>query len=303
LSTRSRPRIHLVLVLLAVVALLVSACASPAATPMAATPTAGAPTAVKAIEPAPATATPTTAAVATPTAAPTVAATPTAAAAKPTAAPSPTVAATATAAQAATPTAVAITATGPTIDRIKKAGKLIMLTDATFKPMEYVDSSGKVVGVDVDIATEIAKELGVTLQVQKTAWDAIFASLKTGKGDAILSSVTITDARKKEMLFSDTYYASGQLIAVRATNTTIKGPSDLAGKVVGVQIDTTGQEAVEKIPGVKEIKKYDGGADTMAAVDAGRVEAAVMDAPVALAYVKEHPTVKVVDTKPFTTEP
>jgi len=117
----------------------------------------------------------------------------------------------------------------------------------------------------------------------------------------ILSSVTITDERKKEMAFSQPYYAAGQMIVVPADNTTIKGPNDLKGKTVAVQIDTTGQEAAEKIGGL-EIRKFDGGAETMLAVEQGKVNAGVIDAMVALDFVKNHPKVKVADKKPFTSE-
>lgn len=237
---------------------------------------------------------------ATPTAAPkaTTAAT-AAAAATPAATPVPTAAATK---PAATPAPTAAAATGPNIDRIKKAGKLVVLVDATFRPMEFKDEKGAIVGFDVDLANEFAKSLGVTAEFQNVNWDGIFAALAQGKGDVITSSVTITDERKKEMAFSNPYYLAGQVIVVQADNTTIKGPNDLAGKTVAVQIDTTGQEAAEKITGVKEIRKFDGGAEALLAVEQKKVDATIIDAMVALDYVKEHKATKAADRKPFTTE-
>ena len=220
----------------------------------------------------------------------------------PAAAPAAPTTAPAAAPAAATTAPVAAAATGPTVDRIKKAGKIVVLQDATFRPMEFKDENGNTVGFDVDIADAFAKSLGVKLEVQNINWDGIFVALKQGKGDMVLSSVTITDERKKEMAFSQPYYAAGQVIAVPADNTTIKGPNDLKGKTVAVQIDTTGQEAAEKIGGLKEIRKFDGGAETMLAVEQGKVDAAVMDIMVALDFAKTHPKVKVVDKKPFTAE-
>lgn len=202
---------------------------------------------------------------------------------------------------AATPAQAAAAATGPNIDRIKKAGKIVVLMDATFRPMEFKDEKGATVGFDVDVAEAFAKSLGVKLEVQNINWDGIFVGLKQGKADMILSSVTITDERKKEMSFSQPYYAAGQMIVVPADNTTIKGPNDLKGKAVAVQIDTTGQEAAEKLGGL-EIRKFDGGAETMLAVEQGKVDAGVIDAMVALDFVKTHPKVKVADKKPFTSE-
>lgn len=218
-------------------------------------------------------------------------------------APAPTPTAAPAAAPKATEAAKApAAASSPTIDRIKKAGKLVVAADATFAPMEFKNEKGEIVGADIDIATEIAKDLGVKLEIANTNWDAIFASLKAGKTDMIISSVTITDERSKEMSFSKTYFAGGQVIMVKADNSTVKGPADLKGKVVSVQIDTTGQIAAEKIDGIKELKKYDGGADTCLAVDTGKVEAAIIDKMVAADYVKQHPSVKLVDSKPFVTE-
>ncbi|MGE5620373.1 MAG: basic amino acid ABC transporter substrate-binding protein [Sphingomonadaceae bacterium] len=207
----------------------------------------------------------------------------------------------ATSPAAATPAPAAAAASGPNIDRIKKAGKIVVLMDATFRPMEFKDEAGTIVGFDVDMAEAFAKSLGVKLEIQNINWDGIFVGLKQGKGDAIMSSVTITEERKKEMAFSQPYYAAGQMIVVPADNTTIKGPDDLKGKVVAVQIDTTGQEAAEKIGGL-EIRKFDGGAETMLAVEQGKVDAGVIDAMVALDFVKTHPKVKVADRKPFTSE-
>lgn len=201
----------------------------------------------------------------------------------------------------AAPTTPPAAAAGPNIDRIKKAGKLVVLMDATFRPMEFKDESGNIVGFDVDVADAFAKSLGVKLEIQNINWDGIFVGLQQGKGDMILSSVTITDERKKEMAFSQPYYAAGQMIVVPADNTTIKGPNDLKGKTVAVQIDTTGQEAAEKIGGL-EIRKFDGGAETMLAVEQGKVDAGVIDAMVALDFVRNHPKVKVADRKPFTSE-
>jgi polar amino acid transport system substrate-binding protein len=221
----------------------------------------------------------------------------------PAAAPAATTAPATAPAAAATTAPAAAAATGANIDRIKKAGKLVVLQDATFRPMEFKDEKGTTVGFDVDMAEAFAKSLGVKLESQNINWDGIFVALKQGKGDMILSSVTITDERKKEMAFSQPYYSAGQMVVVPADNTTIKGPNDLKGKNVAVQIDTTGQEAAEKIGGL-EIRKFDGGAETMMAVEQGKVDAGVIDAMVALDFIKTHPKVKAAaaDRKPFTTE-
>jgi polar amino acid transport system substrate-binding protein len=185
---------------------------------------------------------------------------------------------------------------GPGVDRVKKAGVLKVGSDITYPPFEYMEGN-QPVGFDVDLAQAIAKELGVKLEYINTAWDGIFAALKAGKFDMLLSGITITEERKKafDLAFSDPYFLSGQGVAVRKDNDQIKTEADLKGKVVGVQINTTGQYAVEKIPGVKEIKKYETLPETYIDLAAGRLDAVVGDYPVIAENVKNNDKIKIVE--------
>ena len=106
--------------------------------------------------------------------------------------------------------------------------------------MEFVDASKAIVGFDMDLIQAIAKDQGVEVEIKNTAWDGIFAGLDGGSYDAILSSVTITDDRKKTYDFSDPYFDANQAVVVRADDASIKSEADLAGKKVGAQIGTTG---------------------------------------------------------------
>jgi polar amino acid transport system substrate-binding protein len=172
---------------------------------------------------------------------------------------------------------------GPGVDRIKKAGKLVVGSDVTYPPFEYMEA-GKPTGFDVDIARAIAKELGVQLDYQNTAWDGIFAALKSGKFDMLLSGITITDERKKsfDLAFSKSYFDSGQGVAVKKGGKPVRGDKDLVGRVVGVQINTTGQETAQKLQGLKEIRKYETLPEALADLAIGRVDAVVADYPVLL---------------------
>lgn len=184
-------------------------------------------------------------------------------------------------------------AAGPGVDRVKKAGVLRVGSDVTYPPFEVMEA-GKPAGFDVDLAREIAKALGVKLEYVNTAWDGIFAALKTGKFDMLLSGITITEERKKsfDLVFSEPYFESGQGIAVRAGEKGIKSEKDLKGKVVGVQINTTGQEAAQKVPGIKEIKKYEQLPEAYTDLKAGRIAAVVADYPVIVANAKEDKAIK-----------
>jgi len=179
-------------------------------------------------------------------------------------------------------------------------------SDATFPPMEFVDTATKsVVGFDVDMINAIGKAAGFTAVVKNTSWDGIFAGLAAGDYDGVLSSVTITDDRKKVMDFSDPYLNAGQVIIVRKDNTDITKPEDLAGKVVGVQIATTGDIAVSKIPGVKQKKTYDDIGLAVEDLAIGRIDAAVVDSPTAAGYVLQNDKYKAtlkISSQPFTEE-
>ncbi len=163
---------------------------------------------------------------------------------------------------------------------VMKEGKLTMGSDTTYPPFETIDNSGKPVGFDVDVATEIASRLGVELDVISVKWEGIIPGLKTGDYDVVMSAMTITPERQAEIDFSDPYIDSNQSISVQKGNTSIKSEADLAGKVVGVQVDTTGQFTAEEIQGVKEIRKFDTILLAFEDLELGRVDAVLNDYPV-----------------------
>ena len=162
-----------------------------------------------------------------------------------------------------------------------KPGQLQMGSDTEFPPFESMEGT-KAVGFDADLATAIAKKLGVQLNVITTAWDGIIPGLKTNKYDIIMSAMTITPDRKKEINFSSPYIDSAQSIAV-VKGSPIKTQADLKGKVVGVQIDTTGQfkaEEIQKAGGLKEIQKFDTTMVAFEALEQGKIDAIINDYPV-----------------------
>jgi polar amino acid transport system substrate-binding protein len=179
-------------------------------------------------------------------------------------------------------------------------------SDATYPPMEFVDQATKnVIGFDVDLINAIAKAAGFKAEVKSTAWEGIFAGLGAGTFDGVLSSVTITEERKATMDFSKPYLNSGQVIVVPKTTKNVTKPEDLKGKVVGVQISTTGDVAVGKIAGVKEKKTYDDIGLAVEDLAIGRLDAVVVDSPTAAGYVLQNDKYKaklMISSKPFTDE-
>ncbi|MDA8427150.1 MAG: basic amino acid ABC transporter substrate-binding protein [Treponema sp.] len=182
--------------------------------------------------------------------------------------------------------------------------KIVFGSDCTFPPMEFLDTNKQIVGFDVDLINAAAKAAGFEAVVKNTAWDGIFAGLEAGDYDAVLSSVTITDQRKKVMDFSVPYVNAGQVLIVRKTTEGVTELSQLAGKDVGAQIGTTGAIEVAKHPDIK-LKTYD---EIGLAVDdlvIGRLEGVVVDSPTAASYVLQNPTYKaklMIVGAPFTSE-
>jgi ABC-type amino acid transport substrate-binding protein len=187
--------------------------------------------------------------------------------------------------------ALASTAFGATgaVERVKKAKVLEIAIDATYPPMESEGADGKPVGFDIDFAKEVAKRLGVEAKFQVMNWDGILAGLASRRYDVIISSMNITDERKKQVDFVE-YVKMSQLF-VSKKGQIVSSEKDLAGKVVAVQADTTSMEFVEnkKKAGVaiKDVKAFKLATDAFAAVKAGQAEVIVIDEPVGKYYAKQ----------------
>jgi len=182
---------------------------------------------------------------------------------------------------------------------------IVVATDATWPPMEFIDEKTKeIIGFDIDLMKAIAKAAGFTVEFKNTAWDGIFAGLAAGKYDAVISSVTITEERKKEMDFSKPYINAGQVLVVASTTKGVTKLEDLKGKTVGAQIGTTGAFEVEKVPGVN-LKTYDEIGFAFEDLVNGRIQGVVADTPVAADFALQSGTYKgklMIVGEPFTEE-
>jgi len=118
---------------------------------------------------------------------------------------------------------------------IENKGTLTVSTDPAYPPQSELNKkTGKYEGFDIDVATEIAKRMGVDIAWQAPAWDTITAGNWNGRWDASVGSMTITPERAKVLDFSPPYYYTPAAIAVYKDNTTINGVADLNGKKIGV---------------------------------------------------------------------
>jgi polar amino acid transport system substrate-binding protein len=164
------------------------------------------------------------------------------------------------------------------------AKKFVIASDASWPPMESVDANKNIVGFDIDLINAIAKDQKFEVEIKNTAWDGIFAGLEGGAYDAVLSSVTITDERKKTYDFSEPYFDANQAIVVRADDGAIKSEQDLAGKTVGAQIGTTGAIYVGDKFKEATLKQYDTPDLAMLDLLNKNIDAVIVDTPVAANY-------------------
>ena len=181
---------------------------------------------------------------------------------------------------------------------------IVVATDATWPPMEYIDESKDIIGFDIDLMKEIAKAGGFTVEFKNTAWDGIFAGLAGGKYDAVMSSVTITDERKQQMDFSKPYINAGQVLIVTKSTSGVSKLADMKGKTVAAQIGTTGSFEIEKVSGV-ELKTYDEIGLAFEDLINGRIDGVVADTPVAADFALQSESYKgklKIVGEPFTEE-
>jgi polar amino acid transport system substrate-binding protein len=169
-------------------------------------------------------------------------------------------------------------------------------TDATFKPMEYKDEkTGAIIGFDVDMFNAICAELGCTATFENVAFDGILVGLGAKKYDVVVSSVTVTDGRKKEYLFSDPYINAGQIVAVRADEKVILGAETITKTSrIGVQLGTTGEEEGKKISQKvgASVKSYDDITLAFADLAANRLDCVINDSPITADYIASNPNAK-----------
>lgn len=177
---------------------------------------------------------------------------------------------------------------------------LVMATNATFPPYEYVDGEDYK-GIDIEIAQAIADAMGKKLEVDDIDFDSIIPAITTGKADMSLAGMTVTDERKQNVDFSDTY-ATGVQVIIVPEDSDITGPDDLADKMIGVQQGTTGHIYCSDTSenggfGEDHVTAYPNGASAIQALQTGKVDAVVIDNEPAKAFVAENPGLKILDTE------
>ena len=179
----------------------------------------------------------------------------------------------------------------------KNENEIIMVTEAGFAPYEYYENN-EIVGVDIEIANEIAKELDKELVVKDIAFDSIINELKSGKADFALAGMSITEERQKEVDFSIEYATSRQVV-ITLKDSKIKSPNDIEGKKVAVQLGTVADLVLTEEYNVQltRQKKF------LAAIEdlkAKKVDCVVMDYLPAKELLKENSELVILEKELFT---
>ncbi|GHT88545.1 amino acid ABC transporter substrate-binding protein [Spirochaetia bacterium] len=161
---------------------------------------------------------------------------------------------------------------------------LVLGLDDSFPPMGFRNENNEIVGYDIDLATEVAARLGVTLKPQPIDWNAKEQELNTGEIDCIWNGFTITEERKKALTFTPPYLKNAQVIVVKG-NSSAQTLKDLAGKTAGTQAGSSSVDALEDAPefksSLKEVVEYKDFLTALMDLDVGGIDAVVIDLVVA----------------------
>ncbi len=196
----------------------------------------------------------------------------------------------------------ACTSTAKDDEPASDAAKLTMATEATFPPYEYYDGDA-IVGIDVEVAQAIAEKLGMELEVTDISFDSIIPGIQTGKYDMGMAGMTVTDERKEQLSFSDSYATGVQVIIVR-DGSAITSVDDLladgANTVVGTQAGTTGflyaTSDIEEA-GLGTVKSFGKTTDAVEALKNGQVDCVILDNEPAKALVAANEGLHILDTE------
>ena len=194
------------------------------------------------------------------------------------------------------------TSEDPLADGVLTAG-----TNDMYLPLEFRDENNELVGFDIDLGQALADELGVEMKWVPTAWDGIFNGLNANQDDIVLSGTSIPEERLTGFNMTDPYLANGIVIVSRKDATPAKTPKDLAGKTVGVQIETTADYAAEALKNQENVdytvNKYDAMLDAFAALEGKQIDNIMTDISVAQFYTTLKPDVYAVSSDVLSNEP
>lgn len=188
-----------------------------------------------------------------------------------------------------------------TWEKIKERGELRVGLSADYAPMEFehtVNGKTEYAGVDIDLAKKMAKDNNLKLKIVNMSFDSLLGALKTGKIDIIISGMTSTPERKKQVDFSDSYMMTKNIMLVKKDKVNeYKDIKDFNNKKVGAQKGTEQEKIAQTEIENASITSLSRLPDVILALKSGKVEGAVVEKPVAEAYLKQNPKLGISNVK------
>lgn len=163
-----------------------------------------------------------------------------------------------------------------------------IVADSSFAPFEYQDENGEYVGIDMELIKAIAEQQGFTITIQNPGFDAALNAVQAGQADAVIAGMSITDARKEIFDFSDAYYTSNILLAVK-NGSDIVSYEDLSGKTVGAKNGTASYTFLEenKDKYGYTLKAFDEASGMYDSLNSGSIDALMDDEAVLLYAIQQ----------------
>lgn len=185
------------------------------------------------------------------------------------------------------------------LEEIKKEGKIVLGTAAGYPPYEFhkqINGEDHIVGLDIEIAKEIANDLGVELEIKDMRFDGLLAALKAGNIDFIVAAMVPTEERAKSVEFSNIYYQAEQKFVTKVgKGIKYKTIEDLDGLKLGVQKATVQEKIATEAVNASEVKALSKTTDVVLELKNDKVEGIILAKPVAEAYTKNNDDLEIAD--------
>jgi polar amino acid transport system substrate-binding protein len=151
----------------------------------------------------------------------------------------------------------------------------------------------EIIGFEIDLMNALAAQLNRRSVFVQNQWDGLIPGLQRGNYELVVNGLEITDDRKQQVNFSIPYYVCGEQLSVRAEENGIRSLNDLKGKIVGTLKASLAQRILEQTGGI-EVRSYENQNNPYDDLAIGRLQAVLMDAPIAVYYSKPNPKLKIV---------
>jgi polar amino acid transport system substrate-binding protein len=181
------------------------------------------------------------------------------------------------------------------LERVQKRGELVVGFAAHYPPFESKnEKTGDFEGFDVDLAKALAAGLGGKAKFMDAEWQGLLGGLQKGDYDVLVTCMSKSETRGQNVNFSDVYYTLSDVVVVRKGETAIQGGQDLTGKVVGVQLGSGSEQIVDKMQGLKDVKKYNYNPEAFLDLKHKRIDALVVGYAYAVNQLKADPDYAIV---------